>query len=140
MTNGGRLKSNGQGLGPAQPRARIWLARQIIGLVRQFGSTLIWAGVLVYFIHATSETLEAFAGQTSRANLIVSLSAHVNLTIALSVTLAGVATAIAALEYRRHRKTRERLTARITQLELILDPNRQSSMLTTQGTTREGDL
>jgi hypothetical protein len=38
-----------------------------------------------------------------------------------------------------HRRTRERLAARVTELELKLDPSRTSSLLTSKGLTRKGD-
>jgi hypothetical protein len=109
-------------------------------MIRQFGGTLIWAGVVAYGIYVAGNTFKAFAGQTSIANFVVELAAHVNITIAISVSVSGVASVMWYLEHKRHRKTRERLTSRISQLEKILDPNRQSSRLTTEGTTRVGDL
>jgi hypothetical protein len=114
----------------------------LMTLVRQFGNTAIWASVVIYLIRATADTVKAFAGRTSDANFnfVVALAAHLNATVVGSVTLTGVTSCLWALEYRRHRKTRQRLTARITDLELRLNPNRTSSQLTTEGTTRTGDL
>ena len=116
------------------------LVTQIVGLIRQFGSTLIWAGVVVYLIQVAGTTIRAFAGQTSIANLVVALAGHLSIRIAVTVSLAGVTGALWGLEYRRHRKTRERLTKRITYLETLIDPKRLSSKLTSEGTTRIGDL
>ncbi len=113
---------------------------EIVALIRQFGSTVVWACVVLYLIHETAETVKAFAGRTSVANIIVDLAAHLNATVTISVTVAGVTSLLLALEHKRHRKTRKRLTGRITQLELIIDPNRSSSQLTTEGTTPIGDL
>lgn len=113
---------------------------QLFGLVRQFGGTLVWAGVLVYLIHESAVTVQAFAGRTSITNLVLDLAGHLNATVTSSVSLSGIASILWALEHRRHRKTRERLTGRITALEMRLDPNRSSSELTTEGTTRSRDL
>jgi hypothetical protein len=113
---------------------------QAMTLLRQFGSTLIWASVVAYLIHETADSVKAFAGRTSVANFVVALAAHLNATIMGSVTLTGMTSGLWAFEYRRHRKTRERLTGRITALEKKLDSGRESSELTTEGTTRIGDL
>ena len=113
---------------------------ELVALIRQFGSTVVWSCVVLYLIRETAETVQAFAGRTSVANVIVDLAARLNATVAMSVSLAGVTSLLLALEHRRHKKTRQRLTGRITQLELIIDPNRSSSQLTTEGTTPIGDL
>jgi hypothetical protein len=126
--------------GSSQPPAWRWITMQLMTLIRQFGNTVIWASVVIYLIHATADTVKAFAGRTSVANFVVALAAHLNATVVGSVTLTGVTSCLWALEYRRHRKTRERLTGRITDMELRLDHNRTSSQLTTEGTTRIGDL
>ena len=132
-------KSNVRSDGSNQLAAWRWLTMELFGLIRQFGSHVIWAGVGLYLIHESADTIRAFVGHTSVANLVVSIAAHLNVVIVGSLTLSGVATGAWALEYRRHRKTRERLTARITALEMRVDPNRTSSLLTTEGTTRSGD-
>lgn len=140
MTDGvdSRSKVDNEGIRPAITGR--WVLAQIFGLLRQFGGTLIWVLFLVYLTREIGQTLRAYAGHTSIANLIFSLSAHVSFTVALSLTLAVSSTVLWLLELNRHRKTRERLTARITQLELQIDPGRKSSLLTSRGTTREGDL
>jgi hypothetical protein len=117
-----------------------WIARSLLALVRQFGNTAIWAAVCVYAIYQAGATLRAFAGKTSVANLLLSIAAHVSVVITASVTVSIGVTGLCLNEYRRHRKTRERLTARITQLETMLDRNRSSSGISTQGTTQIGDL
>jgi hypothetical protein len=116
-----------------------WFATQIFGLARQYGGTLIWAFVVVYLVKVVGETAQAFAGKSSNANFIVNLAAQMNVTVAISIVLTGVTSLMWILEHRRHRQTRERLTGRITELEKLLDPHRESSNLTTQGTTRIGD-
>ena len=140
MTKSSRSTSNGQDLRRSQTPAWRWVAVQFVGLIRQFGSSLIWAGVAIYLIREVGRTFRAYAGQVSIADLFVSLAGHFNLTVGLSGSVAGASITLYVKEYRRHRKTRERLTDRITQLELKMDPKRESSMLTTEGTTRVGDL
>lgn len=140
MNEGLDSPSNVNGVGIARPLRSGWVIAQCFGLVRQFGSTLIWASVVGFLIREAGRTLRAYAGRTSIANVILSLSAHVNITVVISVTLAGVTSLLWGWEIRRHRRTRERLTGRITKLELLIDPGRKSSLLTPLGTTREGDL
>jgi len=67
------------------------------------------------------------------------IAAHLNLTIVGSLTLSGLTTALWANECRKHKNTRKRLTDRTGKLELRLDKGRESSLLTREGTTREGD-
>ncbi len=132
-SNGKRAKQN-------QPPAWRWLAAQILGLVRQLGSTVVWATVVIYLIHEAATTFQAFAGRTSIANFVVNLAAKLNATVEASVALTGITTGLWLNEYRRHIKTRRRLTERNAALELRLDPKRESSLLTPEGTTRKGDL
>jgi sensor c-di-GMP phosphodiesterase-like protein len=117
-----------------------WFAQTLFSLIRQFGNTVIWAAVCMYAITQIGETLRAFAGKTSAANLLLSIAAHVSLTVGVSVAVSVGMTGMYLYEYRRHRKTRERLTVRITELETRLDPKRSTSGISTQGTTLTGDL
>jgi hypothetical protein len=116
-----------------------WFLSEMFSLIRQFGNTLIWAGVTCYFVYHGAKTFQAFAGRESIASLVVEVAAHVNLVITASITLSGVTTALWANECRRHKNTRKRLTARTEALELRLHPKRESSLLTREGTTREED-
>ncbi len=116
-----------------------WLAGQIFDLLRRFGNSAIWAAVTCFLIWEGGHTLQAFAGRTSVANLIIEVAARLNATIVASVTLSGVSLGLWLNECRRHRSTRKRLTERTAVLELRLDPKRESSLLTPEGTTRAGD-
>ena len=71
--------------------------------------------------------------------MVLQVAGMINVTVGVSLTVTGISTIGWFHEYRRHRKNRERLTARITMLEKRIDPNRSSSMLTTEGTTARGD-
>jgi hypothetical protein len=74
---------------------------------------------------------------TSLSNLFLRISCF--LTVGASLTVSGVTSTLWANECRRHRNTRKRLTGRTGLLERRLDPHRESSLLTPEGTTREGD-
>ncbi len=117
-----------------------WFAREVLGLIRQFGNTVIWAGVCIFFIEQAGMTLRAFAGRTSNANLLLNIASKVSITIDISIAISVAMTGAYLYEYRRHRKTRERLTARISQLETYIDKNRSTSGISTEGTTVIGDL
>ena len=111
----------------------------IFELLRKFGNRLIVAFVALYFIHTAGKTLQAFAGRSSFASLLIDVASHLNLTVTISVSLTGAATALWLTELGRNRKTRERLSQRILKLEKRIDPGRSSSKLTSLGTTRTGD-
>lgn len=116
-----------------------WLAGQAVDLVRRFGNSAIWAGVTVFLIRESANTIQAFAGRNSVANLAFEIAGKLNATVEASVALSGVSLGLWVNECRRHRNTRKRLAERTTTLELRLDPNRESSQLTPEGTTRKGD-
>jgi hypothetical protein len=117
-----------------------WLGRELFGLVRQFGNTAIWAAVCLSLIFEVGTTLRAFAGRTSAANLLLSIASNVSITVEVSVAISVTMTGMYLFEYWRHRKTRERLAARITHLEKQIDAKRSTSGISTEGTTLIGDL
>ena len=90
-------------------------------------------------IHEIAGVFIAYAGKASIADLSLKVLANVSVVWTLSLTLSGVSITLYVRERRLHRKTRERLTARVTELELKIDPHRSSSLLTPQGQTRKGD-
>jgi hypothetical protein len=112
---------------------------EVFSLVRQFGHSLIWGAVSCFLIFEGARTFQAFAGRTSIADLALKIATQINLTVAFSLTLAGVTSALWGNEYRRHKNIRKRLRERTTALEKRVDEKRESSQLTREGTTREGD-
>jgi hypothetical protein len=122
-----------------QPPFWRWFLGEVFELVRQFGNPIIWASVTCFLIYAVMRTLEAFAGRVSVADLALKIVGHLDVAIAASVTLSGLTSTLWINECRRHRNTRKRLTERSEKLERLLDPNRESSRLTREGTTRKGD-
>jgi len=116
-----------------------WFLGEVFGVVRQFGNAAIWAFVTCFLIYEVAHAFQSFAGRVSIADLVFTIAAHVNLTIAASLALSGLTTALWVNEYRRHRNTRRRLTQRTTDLEKRIDSQRESSLLTPEGLTREGD-
>jgi len=111
----------------------------MFNLLRRFGGTIVIWSCIAYLGHEAREVLIAYAGKSSFADLTFRLLAQVSIVWELSLTLAGFSVTLYLRERNLHRKTRERLTARITQLELKIDPSRTSSLLTPEGLTREED-
>jgi hypothetical protein len=94
---------------------------------------------IAWCVHESSVALIAFAGKSSFADLTLRLLAKMSVVLGLSVTLSGISVTLYLRERKLHRDTRERLTARITALELRIDPKRTSSQLTPRGETRRED-
>lgn len=72
-------------------------------------------------------------------NVTVRIFLSILVKWALSITVSGLSIALYVRERKQHENTRERLTKRIAELELKVDPNRSSSNLTPRGRTRKGD-
>lgn len=85
--------------------------------------------------------LEVYAGKQSNADIRFGfgLLADIKMVYTISIAVGTAGVALYLRERRLHRKTRERLATRITDLELRIDPNRRSSKLTPEGLTREDD-
>jgi hypothetical protein len=133
-------KSKAQQSKAEPPVTLRWILSHVFVLARQFGSKLIVASVVIYLIHEATGAVIAFAGRTSVANLVMQVAGQFNTTVSISLAVTGISTTLWFNEHRRHKNTRERLTARITTLEERINPNRTSSKLTSQGTTSPGDL
>ena len=122
-----------------QPPTSRYILGNLFNLLRRFGGTIVIWSCIAYLGHEAREVLIAYAGKSSFADLTLRLLAQVSIVWKLSLTLTGFSITLYLRERNQHRKTRERLTARITQLELRIDPNRTSSLLTPEGLTREED-
>jgi hypothetical protein len=116
-----------------------WFFGSIFNLLRRHGKTVAgWIGT-GYIVRQVSLAFIAFAGRESTADLSLRILSSVSFVWTASVTMTGLAATLYIRERRLHRRTRERLAARITDLELRLDPTRTSSLLTSEGLTRKGD-
>ena len=114
-----------------------WFAGRLFDILRRHGNTIcFWLGV-GYCVHQASLAAQTFAGKQS--NAAFSLLANVTVAWGLNISVSGLSIALYVRERSLHRKTRERLTKRITMLELKVDPKRSSSHLTSKGLTQKED-
>lgn len=116
-----------------------WFFGNVFSLIRRHGNAIAMWLAIAYSVHETALTFVAYAGRTSVADLTFKMLANISMVWTLSLTLSGLSITLYIREARLHRKTRDRLTDRITELELKIDPKRTSSMLTPEGLTRKED-
>lgn len=112
------------------------------GIAEQVGITiqvLVKYCALGYAFWCLKESMQAFAGQTSDANIVVSLLADVNFSEAVAWVFGLGAFGYGYQQRKLKGQTVQRLTSRITELEKKLDPSRTSSELTSTGETNPKD-
>lgn len=122
-----------------EPSWSKWFLGNVFNLVRRFGNVTILCITIAYCSHEIAVAFQTFAGKASLADLRFGFFADITVVYTLSITATGISVVLYLNERRLHRKTRERLTARITKLELDIDPMRTSSQLTSKGLTRKED-
>ena len=103
------------------------------------GRTAIRAVAAVFGIWLVGQSVAHLAGE--RTNIVVdaALSVVGDLSVTISLCVAGVALLIAWRERRLRHQSVEYLQTRPKELEKQHDPNRTSSMLTPQGKTNPQD-
>ena len=116
-----------------------WFFGHVFSLLRRHGAALAMWLAICWCAHEASRAFIAYAGKSSLADLSLRLLANVSVVWELSITLSGISVILYLRERKLHRDTRERLTARVIELELRIDPKRSSSQLTARGETRKGD-
>jgi hypothetical protein len=122
-----------------EPSTFRWFFGNLFSLLRRHGNIIIIGATLGWVAHEASKAFIAYAGKSSYADLTARLLANVSVVWELSLTLSGISVTLYLRERKLHRDTRQRLTSRITELELRIDPKRSSSQLTPRGETRKGD-
>lgn len=116
-----------------------WFWAQIFDLARLSGRYIIVSAAICFCVYQLSIAARAFAGQESNASFTLKLLASVTFHWALTISVSGISVALYLRERNQHQRTRERLSKRVKELELVLDPSRSSSQLTAKGLTRKGD-
>jgi hypothetical protein len=116
-----------------------WFFGNTFSVLRRHGNIIgFWVG-MGYIARQVSLAFVAYAGKQSNANLVLSLMSNVNFVFTGSIAISGLSVSLYLRERSLHRDTRKRLAARITELELKIDPTRTSSRLTEEGLTRKED-
>lgn len=123
---------------PATP-FKYYLWGNIFDLLRAHGRYFLVCLTIVFSVYWISRSIQSFAGQVTIANVTLRILATVIVKWALTITVSGLSIALYLRERKQHENTRERLTKRITELELRIDSGRTSSHLTPRGRTRKGD-
>jgi hypothetical protein len=123
---------------PEPPFAK-WFLGHVFSLLRRHGNAVIVWLALGYIARQASLAFIAYAGRTSAASMSLAIMANISFVWTASVTMTGLSVSLYLRERGLHRRTRERLAARITELEKLQDPSRTSSLLTPEGLTRKGD-
>jgi len=112
-----------------------WFLGSVFQAVRRHGNRIItWVGT-GYCVKQGALVLSAFAGRNTVASIAVQLFGQLSVVWSLSITISGLSISLYLVERRLHRKTRDRLTDRITELETRFDVRRTSSLLTPEGLT-----
>jgi hypothetical protein len=124
----------------AQPLGR-WFWGKVFALVGSNASLVVVTTGVCLCVWRVAAALEVYAGKQSNANVRFGfdLLADIRMVYTVSIAVGTTGVALYFRERRLHRKTRERLATRITDLELRIDPSRRSSKLTAEGLTREDD-
>ena len=121
---------------PKHPSEKVIIALEIIKLISKFGFySLIGFGFYMAYL-----SIKELAGLHTIADLSVVIDALEKSDSSSVPWFIAGGTTIWALGEKllRHKKV-ERLTAHTKDLELMIDQNRTSSMLTRQGNTNPGD-
>jgi hypothetical protein len=121
------------------PSAFRWFFGHIFSIIRKQGGGLVLWVTVAYCVRQASLAVIAYAGRSSSATLGVNILANLSFVWTTSLTVSGISATLYFRELTLHRKTRERLSKRITELELRIDPTRTSSKLTSEGLTRKED-
>lgn len=126
------------------PATRTSIAWDRNALLREIFDTLrtgIKYGTFVAFAYFGWRSVASLAGQTSTANLRLAFNAAVDLghEVWPAWLVAAVCTSWALLERQLRRRKTAYLTGRIQELEVRLDPQRESSFLPPDGNTRAED-
>lgn len=121
----------------ATNRYRTFATDQVFRTIR----TLIRCGAFVIIAYLGFHALEALAGQDTKLSVALTLifTALADFKFAAGLSLAGSATAWAVLERRLRLQKVDYMQGRVRELERMIDANRSSSGLTTEGKTNPRD-
>jgi hypothetical protein len=101
---------------------------------------VIGCGTVIIVTYWLRDVLLAYAGQTTNANVALSLITDLKIDRILPYVVAGGGIAYGRQQRRLRQSNIKRLTERPQELERAIDPGRTSSGLAPDGTTNPGDL
>ena len=135
--------TNGKSKSPETPSSSVPFRNlfwgQTFDLLRLNGRTFLVCATIAFCFYQISTALRAFAGQTTFASLTLRILANIVVQWSITIALSGISIALYIREKHQHERTRERLTERITKLEIRINSSRTSSQLTPKGRTRKED-
>jgi hypothetical protein len=137
MTKGAKQKPKPSSSSP-KPTGRYFVQRSF-WLLGKHGRFAILMAAICFCVFELADALRAFAGKQSTADLHFGAFADIRFAYTVSMAVGAAGAGMYLRERSLHRKTRERLAARNTDLEKKLDPDRTSSLLTSLGLTRQED-
>lgn len=103
-------------------------------------NNLIKYGFLAFAFYFSYRMVDALAGKETISNIAFQMVTDLKMNQWMSYAIGGCGLAYGLVERSVRKKTVKRLHPRIKELELVKDPNRTSSMLTTTGDTRPEDI
>ena len=118
---------------------RYELLGQIIDGTFSLGRLAMVCGTTSLVFYFLREVFLAYAGQSTLANVAISVVTGVRIEAAISYAIGGGGILYGLRQRQLRQRNIERLTARILVLERQNDPYRSSSGLTPRGTTRPSD-
>ena len=128
--------------GADQPAPKVpfkfWFWGQVFDLLRANGRYFLVCVTIIFAVYWLSRAVSSFAGQVTIASLTFRILANIVVKWSLTVVVSGLSLGLYLRERKQHEQTRERLTKRITELELRIDSGRTSSHLTSRGEHERG--
>lgn len=113
-------------------------AKRSEGFVALGREMIRWGG-LCFIAWCASSAIAELSGKETSASVYIDFLGTVNVSLALSWTVAIIGTAYGIQQRKLRRDTVERIQQRNIQLEKLIDPDRSSSKLTPRGETRPED-
>jgi hypothetical protein len=112
---------------------------RVIDASSSLGQTLLICGTIGFVAYLVYGVMIAYAGQTTVADVAITLAANLGIDRWLAYLVAGGGVGYGVRQRQLRRQNIERLAHRNTTLEQRIDPNRTSSGLTPRGTTHPRD-
>ena len=124
MASSKKAKATARTSAPKETPFNRWFIGHIFSLLRRHGNALCFCIALCYIVRQLSLALIAYAGKKSLADLSFALAANISMVWTINIAVTGLSITVYLRERKLHRKTRERLTGRITELEMGIDSKR----------------